>query len=125
VIGRGEIVGRVREGALATVGAVAAIVTGAVVGLATPAHADTTTARQDETFQRLLAGDGVLFSFPLQKKQGLRACGQEDYGMSGLDAVYQLMRDGSYSFDVANPIVSSAEVAYCPWHSALPRGAWP
>jgi hypothetical protein len=42
-----------------------------------------------------------------------------DYGMSGLDAVYEVMRNGGYPFDIANSIVSAATVAYCPNHLEL------
>lgn len=73
-----------------------------------------TEAEQDETFSQLLSSDGTLFNFNLQKMQAKRACDREAYG---LDAVQLLMRDGGYSFDVANSIVSAGSVAYCPQHN--------
>ncbi len=91
-----------------------AVVT-AVVGLAAPAHADPTpTVEQDQRFQRLLTDDGTLFSFPRERMQALRACGQMDGGMKVVDAVNELMSDGSYSWGVANSIISAAVAVYCP-----------
>ena len=49
----------------------------ATIGLAAPAHADTT---QDENFYRLLAHDGVVSNFPLVRSQGIAACQREDAG---------------------------------------------
>jgi hypothetical protein len=76
---------------------------------------------QDETFYRLLTEPSstgepglTLTDFALVRTQGLIACQRQDNGMDGLDAVYTLQSDGPYSFDVANSIVSAAEVAYCP-----------
>jgi hypothetical protein len=92
--------------------AAAAILAGLAVGVAAPSHADDDPA-SDETFSRLLDHGGVLFNFPLEKYQGQRFCKSIIDGESILDAIYDLMRYGAYSFDVANGIASSASEAYC------------
>ena len=91
--------------------AVAAIAV-AAVGLAAPSHADDDPA-SDETFSRLLANEGLLFNFPLEKYQGQRYCTSVIDGDTPVDATKELMRNGSYSWDVANGITSAAMVAYC------------
>jgi len=63
-----------------------------------------------------------LFNFPLEKHEGQRACDDYRDGESSINLVYDLMRYGSYSFDVANAIVSSAISVYYPFippHSRL------
>jgi hypothetical protein len=95
----------------AIVGCVCVVLT---IGLGAPAHADTDDdPASDATFDNGLAHMGVLFSFNLQKHQGQRLCEDVIGGESPLDAIYDLMRDGGYSFDVVNAISSSASVAYC------------
>lgn len=92
---------------------VAVAIAAAAIGLAAPSHADTDDPESDATFARLLDGSGVLFNFRLEKYQGQRYCGSVIEGDTPLDATQELMRDGSYSFDVANAISSAAMVAYC------------
>jgi hypothetical protein len=70
---------------------------------------------QDNTFRTLLEDDGVLFSFNLEKRQGQHVCDLQDAGMRPVDAVYELMRDGGYPWDIANSISPAATVAYC-WY---------
>lgn len=94
---------------LARAAAVAAVAT---VGLAAPSHADD-DYDSDQTFSRLLARSGLLFNFPLEKHEGQRYCESVIDGESPLDAVQDLVRNGAYSFDVANGITSAAMVAYC------------
>jgi hypothetical protein len=114
-------------------GILAALVGVAVIGIgmAAPAQAytsqDTCTTTlyllprdeiekcQDNTFRTLLIDDGVLFSFNLEKRQGQHVCDLQEAGMRPVDAVYELMRDGGYPWDIANSISSAATVAYC-WH---------
>jgi hypothetical protein len=79
-------------------------------GVAAPANADNDS---DQIFSHALAHKGLLFNFPLEKYQGQRYCQSVMQGEASLDAVEELMRDGSYSFDVANWITSSAMSAYC------------
>ena len=62
------------------------------------------------------SSDGLVIKVmnpALIRAQGLMVCQRIDYGMDGLDAIYQLMAEGPYSFDVANAISASAKVAYC------------
>jgi hypothetical protein len=86
-----------------------------LLGLATPARADPTfdPDSQDVVFRSMLDESGVLFNFNLEKYQGKRACEDLRKGEDHLDVIYDLMRDGAYSFDVANGIVAAAYVAYC------------
>jgi hypothetical protein len=49
----------------------------------------------------------------LIREQGLSVCERIDNGMHPLDAIYQLMAEGPYSFDMANSISAAATVAYC------------
>ena len=92
---------------------IAAAIAVAAVGLAAPSNADNDDPASDETFGRLLEDDGLLFNFPLEKYQGQRYCRSVIEGDTPLDATKELMRNGSYSFDVANGITSAAMVAYC------------
>ena len=88
--------------------------------------APTANATGDETFYRLLAKDFeaarvngeevVNRHWALLHGQGVKTCQLLDNGWDSIDVVYQLMREGSYIFDQASSISSSAEVAYCPWH---------
>jgi len=77
------------------------------------AHADVDL---DSQFADLLADHGVLFNLPLEKMQGQRACRDLASGrdFNGKAAVYDLMRKGSSSYDVALSIVSAALTVYCP-----------
>ncbi len=94
-------------------------VTVPTVGLAAPAYAD---LDPDATYAQLLASDGVLFNFQLEKYQGQRLCKSLIDGQSTLSAIGDLMDMGSYSFDVANSIASSATVAYCECASSRAEG---
>jgi hypothetical protein len=93
-------------------GAIAAATT--ALALSTPAQAypqvDNT---EDQSFLRGLDRSGVLSNFNLQKSQGQQYCADVIEGATTLDATYKLMRDGGYSFDVANSISSAAGVSYC------------
>ncbi|WP_082951299.1 DUF732 domain-containing protein [Mycobacterium mantenii] len=91
---------------------VAAAIAATAIGLAAPSHADDDPA-SDETFGRLLDDSGLLFNFRLEKYQGQRYCESIIDGQTPLDAIHDLMRDGAYSFDIANGITSAAGVAYC------------
>ena len=88
----------------------AAVVT--AFGLAPPSHADD-DPDSDAIFSNGLANQGLEFNFPLEKYQGQRYCRSVMDGKSPIDAIHDLMRNGEYSFDVANGITSSAMVAYC------------
>ena len=57
----------------------------------------------------------VIMDFDLVKAQGLRSCQLQANGVDSLEAVYDLQRNGGYTFDQANNIASSAAVIYCPW----------
>lgn len=81
---------------------------------AAPALADPEVENsEDESFLRGLDESGVLFNFNLEKYQGQRYCAAVIDGVEPLDALYDLMRSGDYSFDEANAITASAMVAYC------------
>ena len=81
---------------------------------AAPAEADPDIENaEDQSFMELLDQQGVLFSFNLEKYQGQRYCKDIIDGVDSLAAKEDLMRDGGYSFDVANAIGSAAAVAYC------------
>jgi hypothetical protein len=67
----------------------------------------------DDDFKRELADSGVLFNWPIERDQSRRACDEIRQGWNVLDVVHQLMRYGGYPFDIANHIVTAAEVAYC------------
>ncbi len=82
------------------------------MGLAAPCHADD-DPDSDRTFAMLLDNHGVLFNFRLERLEGQQYCESVIDGQSPLDATHDLMRDGDYSFDVANAITSAADVAYC------------
>jgi hypothetical protein len=82
------------------------------MALAAPSYADD-DFESDQTFSRGLEHAGVLFNFNLQKRQGLRYCRDVIDGQGTLDATHDLMRNGAYSFDVANGISSAAMIAYC------------
>ena len=66
----------------------------------------------DATFHRLLSKDFNAGSvtgeeivnrhWALLRSQGLRACQLEDSGWTSVDVVYQLMREGPYTFDQAD-----------------------
>ena len=90
----------------------AVAIAAAATGLAAPSRADDDPG-SDELFSRLLDEDGLLFNFRLEKHQGQRFCESIIDGEAPLDATHDLMRDGAYSFDVANGIASSASEAYC------------
>ena len=92
---------------------IAAAIAVAAVGLAAPSHADNDDPASDELFSRLLDEEGLLFNFRLEKYQGQRYCESIIDGEATLDATRDLMRNGSYSFDVANGISSAASTAYC------------
>jgi hypothetical protein len=92
---------------------IAAAIAVAAVGLAAPSHADTDDPESDATFARLLDNEGILFNFRLEKYQGQRYCRSVIDGDTPVDATQDLMRNGSYSWDVANGITSAAMVAYC------------
>ncbi|BBY28138.1 hypothetical protein GCM10023114_58200 [Mycolicibacterium sediminis] len=100
---------RVRRSCLVGATFVAAVV---AVAMAAPSHADD-DYESDQSFSRGLDYAGVLFNFNLEKRQGQRYCRAVVDGSDTLDATYDLMRDGAYSFDVANGISSAAMVAYC------------
>lgn len=75
---------------------------------------------QDETFFRLLTtphGDDkrtiVVTNPQLMRAHGLLICELTDNGVSGLDAIHQLMAEGPYTFETANSISAAAKVAYC------------
>jgi hypothetical protein len=89
----------------------------ALVGLATPTHADPTPDPSDpigdSNFRYLLDHHGVLFDFNLEKYQGKRACQDFRAGKTYNELIHDLMSYGGYSFDIANAIVASATVAYC------------
>ena len=94
---------------------------------------------EDVVFRSNLTRDGVLFNFPLEQWQGLRACdhieqtthGRAIVGPNGdnygyyarpdVRATYELMADGGYPKDVADSIVFAAELAYCPDTLGVPR----
>jgi hypothetical protein len=89
----------------------------ALVGLATPAHADPTpTPAQDVEFQRLLASNGIPFN-GITKAQGLRVCEQVERGPANggtvVRAINDLTKMGGYSWDVANFLATDAGIAYC------------
>jgi hypothetical protein len=84
------------------------------IASASPANADgIDDATSDVIFRAGLTDLGVLFNFPLEKRQGQRYCQALIDGAKPLDAVYDLMRDGGYPFDIANGITSAASIAYC------------
>lgn len=97
---------------LPVLGWAAAIAGVAAVVMAAPSYADD-DLESDQTFSRGLDHAGVLFNFNLEKRQGQRFCESVIDGNAPLDATYDLMRNGAYSFDVANGITSAAMVAYC------------
>lgn len=95
----------------------------ALVATASPARAD---AHQDQEFYRLLtepdqSNPMVIWNFPLVRSQGIEACEREDAGVPPYQSLKELeYPKGSYPFDIANDITSSAETIYCPWHAAPP-----
>jgi hypothetical protein len=83
----------------------------AVIGAA-PANADDDAA-SDQAFSRLLSSYSQLFNFDLEKSQGQQYCKHVIDGEAYMDATHELMRTGSYTFDVANVISSAADQTYC------------
>jgi hypothetical protein len=73
----------------------------------------------DTTFFRLLSDPDQdhpmkIWNFPLIRYQGLEHCARESQGMRGIDSIYELQKEGPYTFDDALSIASAADVAYCP-----------
>jgi predicted secreted protein len=101
----------------------AAAIAGVAVGQAAPSRADNDDPESDATFARLLDHSGVLFNFRLEKYQGQRYCRSVIDGRRPNDAIQELMRTGSYSFDVAVGITSAASVAYCNCTEAEQNGS--
>jgi hypothetical protein len=89
----------------------AAVAAVAMVGLAAPSHADDDAS--GHTFSHGRAQMGVLFNFPLEKREGQSYRESVIDGEAPLEATQDLMRNGAYSFDVANGITSAAMVACC------------
>jgi hypothetical protein len=88
--------------------------TAAVIGLATPAHADPNDdSLDDQLFARMLADNGVLFNLNLEKFEAKRACDSYRRGEGYKDVVHDLMQSGGYPWDVAYEIFSATEVTYC------------
>jgi hypothetical protein len=87
--------------------------TAALIGLATPAHADPSydPGDPDQTFAHLLAQGGVLFNFNLEKSEAKYACDSYRSGESAVQVVHDLMQSGGYPFYVANGIFSAGMVA--------------
>lgn len=108
---------------IAMSGLVALIAVGgaALSTTAAPARADAT---QDQEFYRLLTESDqdhpmVIWNFAEVRLAGISACQREDAGVPPFQALKDLeYPNGPYNFDDANSITSSAEVVYCPWHSA-------
>jgi len=98
------------------------------ISLAAMAHADPDIENaEDQSFMELLDESGVLFSFNLEKHQGQRYCRDIIDGANDMDAIHDLMRNGGYSFDVANAISSAATAAYC-WcavRESIGAAPWP
>jgi hypothetical protein len=92
---------------------VAAVAALALIVPATAAADPNVLTPEDQSFMQLLDSNGLLFNFKLQRYQGQRYCREVMDGESSLEAKESLMRDGAYSFDVANGIGSTAGVAYC------------
>jgi hypothetical protein len=107
---------------------VAATIVTAATCVELPASADpggasgfNTDPNADASFYRLLTGhpedpdNMTIWNFPLVKAQGLRACQLETSGMSGVSVRDAIAAEG-YTWEDANNIASSADVAYCPWN---------
>jgi len=88
----------------------------ALVALIFPASATANPGEitaEDQSFLDSLAKNGILYAPGLQIRQGQRWCEDVIGGSTDLDAVYELMRMGDYSFDEANVIHAAAAVNYC------------
>ena len=99
------------KGGIAALIIVGAMTIGISLAGTAPANADIDDATGDVIFRASLANQGLLFNFPLEKYQGWGSCQSIIDGTKPLDAIYDLMRDGGYSFDVANGMTSSASIA--------------
>jgi len=94
-----------------TVAAVTALAALTFPASATANPGDITT--EDQRFMDHPAQQGILNAPGLQIRQGQRLCEEIIDGTRSLDALYELMRKGGYSFDEANAISSAAKVVYC------------
>ncbi len=75
----------------------------------------------DQIFTMLLEGKGLLFNFKLQQYQGQRYCEDIMRGVTPKDALFNLMRFGEYSLDIAIGIASAASTAYCYCNDSVVR----
>jgi predicted lipoprotein with Yx(FWY)xxD motif len=114
----------------ATISAIAACSTIALLVTASPARADET---QDQEFYRLLTDPDqthpmTIWNFAEVRSEAIASCQRQDAGESPYRATTDLERpSGPYTFDDANNITSSAATIYCPWHNAPPPpedGSW-